>query len=141
MFIPFLSWDAVPLWGWTIIMTGLALNRPVVDGALFANVFRHAVESPAATYLGSRSYSVYLCHVPIIAICHSFWLGLFPTAMRVSTFFGVSAMVVPLTLIAAELLYRGVEQPRIALGSRLARRLQRASSPGGKRSRANAAPV
>jgi peptidoglycan/LPS O-acetylase OafA/YrhL len=43
-------------------------------------------------------------------------------ASRASTFFAVAAMAVPVTLIISELLYRGVEQPGMALGSWLARR-------------------
>lgn len=68
------------------------------------------------------SFSTYLCHLQVIAICYWFWLFLFSTA---PTFLGFPMMVVPLTIIAAELLYRGVERPGIALGSRLARRNMR----------------
>ena len=123
MLIP-LGWDAVPILVWALALTGLALDRSDAGTAAFARVYRRALESPAAAYLGSRSYSVYLCHLPIIAVCHSLWLDLFPTALRAATFLGVAAMAVPLTLIAADLLYRGIERPGIALGSRLARRTQ-----------------
>lgn len=114
--------DAIPILAWTLVMTGLVLKYSDGDAGLFTQVYHHMLESRAVTYFGSRSYSVYLCHFPIVAICHAQWLSMFPKALKVATFFGVSAMVIPLTLIAAELLYRGIEKPGIALGSRLARR-------------------
>jgi peptidoglycan/LPS O-acetylase OafA/YrhL len=117
-----LAWDAVPLMVWVLVFTGLTLDRANAGKTLFARVSRHALESSVATYFGSRSYSIYLCHLPIISVCHAFWLDLFPTALHVKTFFGVAAMALPLTLIISELLYRGIERPGIALGSILARR-------------------
>ena len=115
-------------WSGTPVLIGLALDRSDAGTAAFARDYRRALESPAAAYLGSRSYSVYLCHLPIIAVCHSLWLDLFPTALQAATFLGVAAMAVPLTLIAADLLYRGIERPEASrcFGSRLARRTPKA---------------
>jgi peptidoglycan/LPS O-acetylase OafA/YrhL len=120
--LPLCGWDAVPLLIWGLVFAGLALDRGDADTASFAGNFRRCLENPLATYFGSRSYSIYLCHLPVIAICHALWLEILPFAGRPATFFGVSAMVVPLTILAAELLYRGIERPGIALGSRLARK-------------------
>jgi peptidoglycan/LPS O-acetylase OafA/YrhL len=120
--IPLLGRDAIPILVWALVLAGLILNSSDADTASFARVYQRCLGSRAATYFGSRSYSVYLCHLSVIAICHSLWLGIFPVAGRALTFLGVSAMAVPLTIIAAELLYRGIEQPGIALGSWLARR-------------------
>ena len=119
--LPLCGWDVVPLLIWALVFAGLVLDRSTADAASFARAYRRYLESPIATYFGSRSYSVYLGHLPIIGVCHWVWLNIFPLAGRAATFFGVSAMVVPLTIIASEMLYRGIEKPGIALGSRLAR--------------------
>jgi peptidoglycan/LPS O-acetylase OafA/YrhL len=114
--------DAVPVLVWTVVMTGLLLSPAISGASRFVRIYQRVLESGVATYFGSRSYSTYLCHWPIIVVCHAVWLVLFPMASRASTFFAVAAMAVPVTLIISELLYRGVEQPGIALGSWLARR-------------------
>ena len=115
-----LTWDAIPILVWVFVLTGLVVNWPDADP--LSRAYRFVLESRAATYFGSRSYSVYLCHPALIAICHLLWTDLFPLASRAITFFALSAMVVPLTIITAELLYRSIERPGIALGSWLARR-------------------
>jgi peptidoglycan/LPS O-acetylase OafA/YrhL len=123
-----LGWDPVPILVWTLVFAGMVLNPAATHGTLFVRAYKSALESYTAIYLGSRSYSTYLCHMPIIAICHWVWLAIFPLALKPSTFFAVSAMTVPLILISAELLYRGVERPGIALGSKLVRRNKIAAS-------------
>lgn len=117
--LPLLDRWGVPLLIWGLIVVGLALH-PSAKASAFARIYRAALDSRAAVYFGSRSYSTYLCHLQVIAFCYWLWLSLFSTA---PTFIGLSALTVPLTMIAAELLYRWVERPGIALGSRLARGL------------------
>jgi peptidoglycan/LPS O-acetylase OafA/YrhL len=117
-----LGWSVAPLLVWAIVFIGLVLSRDDAAKDTFTRVYHYAFESHISTYLGSRSYSVYLCHWPILAICHALWLGVFPTAFHVTTFLGVSIMVVPLTLLISEGFYRSIERPGILLGSRLARR-------------------
>jgi peptidoglycan/LPS O-acetylase OafA/YrhL len=121
--LPLAGWDAAPLLIWGLVMVGLSLNLSDPGTASFARAYRFVLESPTAAYFGSRSYSVYLGHWPVFVLCHALWLYMFPTAMHVSTFIGVSAMTIPGTLIFSELLYRGIERPGIALGSRMASRL------------------
>jgi peptidoglycan/LPS O-acetylase OafA/YrhL len=124
-----LGWEAVPLLVWALVLTGMTLNRMDAATASFARGFHCALEGRVPTYFGSRSYSIYLSHFPIIAVCHSLWLSAFPMALSTPTFFGLSLMTVPSTLIASELLYRGIELPGIALGSWLARRSDVVSFP------------
>ena len=118
MLVPFYL-EAQPLWGWALVMIGLALDRSVSNAFVFAKIYYLALESPAATYFGSRSYSVYLSHWPIITICAWLWLRLFPTATSASTFVGVALLTIPLTLLVSELLYRVIERPGIMLGSQI----------------------
>ncbi len=118
--LPLCGWDSVPLLIWVLVFAGLVLDRSNAEVTSFARTYRRWLEGPVATYFGSRSYSVYLGHLPLVGVCHWVWLDMFPLANRAATFFGVSAMVVPLTILAAELLHRGIERPGIAMGSRLA---------------------
>ena len=116
-----LGWDAVPILVWAVIMFGLLIDRSDANAAPFTKCYEGMLESRFATYCGSRSYSVYLSHYSILAVSHALWLAVFPTAQKVSTLIGVSAMAIPLTFVIAELFYRGIERPGIALGSMLAR--------------------
>ena len=118
--LPVCGWDGVPLLIWVLVFAGLILDRSNAEGTSFARSYGRCLESPVATYFGSRSYSVYLGHLPLVGVCHWVWLDMFPLAGRAATFFGVSAMVIPLTVLAAELLHRGIERPGIAMGSWLA---------------------
>jgi len=77
--------------------------------------------SPLAIYLGARSYSVYLVHMPmmmLVAWAMTNNLALTDTPARILV--GVGTVLA--TLITSDLLYRFVERPMITLGARLAGR-------------------
>jgi peptidoglycan/LPS O-acetylase OafA/YrhL len=77
--------------------------------------------SPLAIYLGARSYSVYLVHMPmmmLVAWTMTSNLALADTPARILV--GVGTVLA--TLITSDLLYRFVERPMITLGARLAGR-------------------
>jgi peptidoglycan/LPS O-acetylase OafA/YrhL len=118
---PLLNSRGWPLLIWVLFFTGLVLNRLDPKARFFSKIYELALESQLAIYFGSRSFSTYLSHVIIITICYWFWVSFFPVA---PSFFRLSALAIPLTVIAAELLYRYVEQPGIALGSNLVRRYE-----------------
>lgn len=119
--LPLVGDETKPILMWVIFVLGLEQSRSAAAQTPFARHFRLALESRPAMFIGSRSYSTYLCHMPIIAMCHRILLLMSPLAKSAPTFFALTAMTVPLTLLFAELLYRGVEQPGIALGSVMAR--------------------
>jgi peptidoglycan/LPS O-acetylase OafA/YrhL len=106
-----------PLLIWIVTFIGIARAPSVSESSFFARLYTPALESPIAIYFGSRSFSTYLCHMPVIAVCYWFWLLIFS---RAPGFIALSATVIPMTMITSELLYRGVERPGIALGTRLA---------------------
>ncbi len=84
--------------------------------------------SPMAVYLGARSYSVYLVHMPmmmLVAWAMTEHLALAETPARVLV--GVGTVLA--TLAASDVLYRFVERPMIALGARLAGRRPAAILP------------
>lgn len=109
-----LGWDFAPSLIWSVVMMGLLVDRTGAFGVLYTNT----LESRAALFFGARSYSIYLCHYPVLAFCHA---SIAPSAGRWETF-GTLILIGPaLTMIVAEFTYRFVERPGIAIGSRLAR--------------------
>ena len=86
--------------------------------------------SRLAQWFGARSYAVYLVHFPIIMGVSLPILRDVPggTGLHFLAFFGA---VIPLTLLAAELMHRLVELPFIALGARLARGASKPMIPAG----------
>jgi peptidoglycan/LPS O-acetylase OafA/YrhL len=109
----------LPLFIWVAFIIWLRVEQasdPISRGIdRVANV---ALNSRIARYLGTRSYSTYLVHEPIINIIvyvciRKYALGIGPTL-------AVIFITVPIvTLGASILLYRYVEAPCIAFGKRL----------------------
>ena len=60
-------------------------------------------------WLGRVSYSLYLIHVPLLVAAVHLADGILPLWLTI-------ALVIPLTLLAAELMYRAAEEPSIRLG-------------------------
>jgi peptidoglycan/LPS O-acetylase OafA/YrhL len=81
---------------------GLAVACPL----LFGSVAR-ALGTRPAQWLGSRSFSLYLVHHPIV-LAVAFGL-------RAPGFWGVAAVAIPAALVAAELFHGAVERPCHAL--------------------------
>jgi len=116
---------------WMLVYLGLIVGRDGAPESLYAQLHRTLWENPVLLYFGSRSYSIYLAHIPVIALCHFVWMNLKPTAGPLETFVALSLMTVPALIAVAELLHRGIERPGIEFGSRIARRLNRMSSSDG----------
>lgn len=92
-------------------------------GALMDKMFA----SPVAAYLGARSYSVYLVHVPIIML-GSWLLTTYADLAGTPERIALAAGVLFGTLLVSDLLYRFVERPMITLGAWLAARLPAGAS-------------
>jgi peptidoglycan/LPS O-acetylase OafA/YrhL len=117
--LPLVGDETKPIVAWMMLVIGLEAPRTAPSDK-FGRWLRYALESRPVRFLGSRSYSTYLCHMAVIAICHRLWLSASPQATPAVTFLALIFMTVPLTLVASELLYRAVERPGIALGSTIA---------------------
>lgn len=125
--LPLVSDESKPIVAWVIVVLGLERARGAAEN-LFTRSVSLALESRSAAFIGSRSYSTYLCHMPVIAICHRILLLASPLAAPIATFLALVLMTVPLTLLFSELLYRGVERPGIALGSMIVRSMKSRST-------------
>jgi peptidoglycan/LPS O-acetylase OafA/YrhL len=108
-----------PLVLWLIVYSGFTFH--LLGNRIIAQGYRLALESRIATYFGARSYSIYLCHFPLIIACEGLWIALFSTPPGALI---LLAMTIPTTMAISEILYRTVELPGIKLGSRMARRLE-----------------
>lgn len=107
----------------------LLVVRPPATGFIgrqLDHAFHLAFESPVAAWLGARSYAVYVLHSPIISIVAYLILPLHPFS-RIEALIVLAAVVTPVTLVAADLMHRYVEQPMITLGGRVAARLRLAA--------------
>lgn len=107
---------------WCAVLGLLMLQRQ--DGtarvpALVSRLLSH----PALMWVGTISYSLYLVHmIPLVLA-----MALMPTGLRgpLSQGAWLFATVVPASLLLSWILFHAVERPGIALGRRLAMRLQR----------------
>jgi peptidoglycan/LPS O-acetylase OafA/YrhL len=75
------------------------------------NFVQAAFESPAARYFGSRSYSVYLLHIPLIEL--SIWIiSAIKPQMTHTQLLLALLVIAPISIIAAaDILFRLVERP------------------------------
>ena len=79
------------------------------------------------TYLGDRSYTIYLLHFPMMAVAWGIIFRSFPEwGFSSATRFGFLqvGLMLGVMLPIVELIYRGVEQPLTRLGRRLSKRLR-----------------
>lgn len=96
------------------------------SGKLLAGGLDALLASRMAQWFGARSYSVYLVHFPIImALSLPILRDVHGAGLQ---FLAFAAAVIPLVLLASELMHRLVERPFIALGARLARTPSRPAS-------------
>jgi peptidoglycan/LPS O-acetylase OafA/YrhL len=76
--------------------------------------------SPLAVYLGARSYSVYLVHLPLILLVMWAQTTYLPDLAQTPARIALALGVLVGTLVVSDVLYRTVERPMIKLGARLA---------------------
>lgn len=105
-----------------------AWRSPAGQAHPVAALMDRLLASRVAAYLGARSYSVYLVHMPMMMLVG--WL-----VTRHLTLEEIPARIllalgtVLATLAASDVLYRLVERPMIALGARLVRPRAAATAP------------
>jgi peptidoglycan/LPS O-acetylase OafA/YrhL len=106
---------------WATALTPAVARTLVVCGATLVVLVPLTVASAAAAltrptmqWLGQRSFSLYLTHLPIV-------MGL-ALVLHVPGFWKLAAIALPLSALAAELFFRAVERPAHRVAQRLGRR-------------------
>lgn len=97
---------------------------PVWLASADRDLFAMGKLQPAILWAGSRSYALYLCHVPIYqcAAALSQFIGDGDKVFHAHTDLRSTLIALPVLVAAAELTYRCVEQPLRGVGVRLAGR-------------------
>jgi len=100
---------------WAPVFGGLVLSQCLRPNLLFTN--------PVLSHLGTLSFSLYLCHPPMVHFLHPVFLRIYdlvplPEAALAVCVLLTFALLYPVACIA----YRLVEQPGIRAGERLIRR-------------------
>ncbi len=118
-----LGWSVIPLLIWGGLLTLLITDRHAVSGidAAAVRLGSLLLESRVATYVGKRSYSIYLIHLPILNALAYFLPHSGLSGIR--SFLTLLAVGVAMTLPLSCASYALVERPGIAFGNRLAMRL------------------
>jgi peptidoglycan/LPS O-acetylase OafA/YrhL len=100
----------------------VAAAVPVWLAGANRGVFHVGFLQPAALWLGSRSYALYLCHLPIYqcAAALSHRIGVSDPLLHGHIEIRSTAIGLPLLAVAAEATYRLVETPLRRFGARLA---------------------
>jgi len=100
----------------------------VAVASIDANIITR-IARPVLLYVGSRSYSWYLAHVPIFLFIRESTLRLLPRdAMNDQLLPLIIATSLGLLVIASELIYRHIEQPLRLYGARIAAQISRPKS-------------
>lgn len=125
-----------PLWSAALVLLMAPMNRnidsllPGLGAALLiplclsSNRVSSALESAAPIWLGRVSFSLYLVHMPILLSVVHLWGDRIPLAL-------LCVIAILASLVFAEIAYRLVEQPSIAIGRRMARRIAPSSDRPG----------
>ncbi|WP_170206094.1 acyltransferase family protein [Klugiella xanthotipulae] len=106
--------ERIPLWTGHVI--SLVACAALVVAAIAYRPFANFLNTRWMSWLGSRSFSLYLVHFPFVvgvgAWAHgrSLWL--------------VLGLAIPLSLLATEVFYRAIERPSTALSQRVKRALR-----------------
>lgn len=105
---------------WLFVFFGLPQKcheRPGPAG----NIYTCALMNPVTQYFGSRSYSIFLCHYPVISAI--VWL-VFRYSGTAPEMLLLSCLSIPATITVSELTYRYIELPGIKMGRRAAAWMQ-----------------
>jgi peptidoglycan/LPS O-acetylase OafA/YrhL len=123
---PGLGWVGPSSWHSYLIaldeLAVLAATTMAIIWSVECSLWRRALESPLLQYLGSRSYSLYLIHEPVV-VAYSYLVHGHPGVL------GLLTIALPIALLLSEAFYRLVEQPSLHLARRLGARVT--PSPSG----------
>jgi peptidoglycan/LPS O-acetylase OafA/YrhL len=122
---PGLGWSGPISWHPYLIaideLTVLVATTMAIIWSVECLPWRRLLESPLPQYLGSRSFSLYLIHEPVV-VAYSYALHGRP-GLR-----GLLTVALPIALLLSEAFYRLVERPSLSLARRLGTRMTRTPS-------------
>lgn len=107
--------------GSTELLLGLVAAIALGFGVLGDSSFRKFLETRPLQYLGSRSYSIYLVHAPVVTLV-GFWVVSLTGSIR--DWFVVAPLAVVLALVAGELFHWAVERPSLYTARKLRRSIK-----------------
>lgn len=110
-----------PILIWLVVFFGLPSKNFEQPDAI-SRFYASALKSPLALYFGTRSYSIYLCHFPVISVIYWILSRYLPQARDMAI---LSLLSVPCIILASELTYRYVERPGIMMGRCISASLHR----------------
>lgn len=130
-----LVWDAAPflIWGcvYATLITDRRDLRPIDEAAL--KIVSVALEGRFSVFLGTRSYSIYLCHMSVISLMLYTLTLLFVDIPKTEVFLLLIVTVAPLTFAFTCILYLAVERPGIVLGNLISIRKPKTATPEASR--------
>jgi peptidoglycan/LPS O-acetylase OafA/YrhL len=115
--------DHIGLFVWSVVYPIILLGHAAAEPRWTASI-RSVLESRRLLELGSISYSVYLCHEPIIWAVRSGLLHFIPGASPMALTVAFVPTVIPATILSAWALNRLVERPFISMGRRIGARVE-----------------
>lgn len=111
--------NLIPVCFWILFM-GLVVdglkNNPAPDLGVISWIF----DNDVAQYLGKVSYSIYLVHGIIIALCQALILEFVPGWAQLQHCLSLGLLTLIFTVISAHYLYRFIERPGNELGAKVA---------------------
>lgn len=114
-----LGWDSAPFLIWGCVYATLITDRrhllPIDEAAM--KIASLMLESRFSTLMGTRSYSIYLSHMPVISLILYALTSLFVDLSQTDTFLALLVTVTPLTFAFTCILYITVEKPGVVLGN------------------------
>lgn len=103
------------------LLLGLVGAIALGFGVLGDSSFKKLLETRPFQYLGSRSYSIYLVHAPVVTLV-GFWVVNLTGSIQ--DWFTVAPLAVVLALLAGELFHWAVERPSLHVARRLRRSIR-----------------
>ncbi len=102
-----------------VFLFSCAVTVLVASLVLRQGILRRLLEARALTYVGRRSYAMYLIHVLVINLVEKI-----PAAFLGRNAIFIVCVAYALTLAGAALMFIAIEQPCIALGRRLSKKFE-----------------
>jgi peptidoglycan/LPS O-acetylase OafA/YrhL len=114
-----LGWGSAPFVIWGCVYAMLITDRknllPLDEAAM--KIASLMLEGRFSRFMGTRSYSIYLCHMPVISLMLYALTSVFVDLSKTEVFLALLVTVPPVTFAFSCILYLTVEKPGVVLGN------------------------